>query len=587
MKKIIALFCAVLLFCNMAAGTALAADPGSGNMDGGGGGMGSGTSSNKWTPGNDGVRITVVEASSGAAVSSPVDFSNKSQPRSVFHFGKVSKIGYRNGTKLAFQMGGGYSSINPAVSMPRIISSSGGNNIEGIKRYFCSEYACKMVADATGISYESLISGQYKILLEPIAYVTYNGEYCCMTATEAALCDQMTNGDLRKKMPSLTHQNLPLSVFLEYSDLGFSAWGGGTSGKQNNADIINYLGIGIVRFEDMPEQPGLEVPDVEYRVDTDVITSIILKTGDRITPEEPATVTFHILGHDYVVQNIVIPANDSQVVWVKWHTPDTPQTTTITVSLSKGYTIKDSLVAEIVDLEEKIPPDPLATDTNPGYSIPSLPSNPQKLTANWGVWNCWWEADWQWHSDWQWQGTGHLATCLEGCTIEHGNWEDEGEWIDEGDWEYDYTAYSASISGRMSLMPDDIVPTASGKNMKSGYGVKTDVEATLSTSAPADHYTNPQTAFSVFPEFQYDIFLRLLKRVSSGRNAKFTFKENEYSTYGRAVHFLPVWFPDNSNYTVYTQVWDSWTPDGMLSVNVNDYVSINQSVFDDWYTNRK
>ena len=33
------------------------------------------------------------------------------------------------------------------------------------------------------------------------------------------------------KMPSLTHQNLPLSIFLETPDLGYPAWGGTTSGK--------------------------------------------------------------------------------------------------------------------------------------------------------------------------------------------------------------------------------------------------------------------------------------------------------------------------------------------------------------------
>lgn len=47
------------------------------------------------------------------------------------------------------------------------------------------------------------------------------------------------------------------------------------------------------------------------------------------------------------MQNIVILEDDSQVVWVKWHTPDTPQTITITVSLSKGYTVKDTFVANL------------------------------------------------------------------------------------------------------------------------------------------------------------------------------------------------------------------------------------------------
>lgn len=47
------------------------------------------------------------------------------------------------------------------------------------------------------------------------------------------------------------------------------------------------------------------------------------------------------------------------------------------------------------------------------------------------------------------------------------------------------------------------------------------------------------------------------------------------------------YLPDDTDYTVYTQVWDTWTPDGMLSVNLNDYTTIRQSVFDDWYTNRE
>ena len=71
------------------------------------------------------------------------------------------------------------------------------------------------------------------------------------------------------------------------------------------------------------------------------------------------------------------------MVWVKWHTPSTPQSVTITVSVSGAYTAQDTFVAEIVDLNEHIPPDPTATDTNPNYTVPSLPNEPQKLTANW------------------------------------------------------------------------------------------------------------------------------------------------------------------------------------------------------------
>ena len=171
------------------------------------------------TQANDGVRITVVDASSGTAVSSPLDFSNRTQKTSLLHFGKVNKLQYLGGAGLSLQSGAAYSCIKPTQSMPTIVSSKGQSNIEAIKRYFCSEYACMMVAQAAGVDYERMIAGEYKLLIEPIAYFTHNGQYYCMTATEAGLYDQMSGGNLRKTMTSLTHKNLPLSMFLEFSDL--------------------------------------------------------------------------------------------------------------------------------------------------------------------------------------------------------------------------------------------------------------------------------------------------------------------------------------------------------------------------------
>ena len=139
MKRLLALLCSLALVFCLVPSTAFASG-GNGNIDGGGGGMGQGTSSNFWNPGNDGVRITVVDAASGAAVSSPLDFSNRTQKSSILHFGKVNKLQYLSGTGLSLQSGVAYSCIKPAQSMPTIVSSKGQSNIDAIKRYFCSEY---------------------------------------------------------------------------------------------------------------------------------------------------------------------------------------------------------------------------------------------------------------------------------------------------------------------------------------------------------------------------------------------------------------------------------------------------------------
>ncbi len=78
LKRLLALLCSLALVFCLLPSTAFA-EGGNGNIDGGGGSMGQGTSSNFWNPGNDGVRITVVDADSGNAISSPIDFTNRSQ----------------------------------------------------------------------------------------------------------------------------------------------------------------------------------------------------------------------------------------------------------------------------------------------------------------------------------------------------------------------------------------------------------------------------------------------------------------------------------------------------------------------------
>ena len=158
---------------------------------------------------------------------------------------------------------------------------------------------------------------------------------------------------------------------------------------------------------------------------------------------------------------------------------------------------------------------------------------------------------------------------------------DEGEWVDEGWWEFDLEHYSASMSASVELSPDDKNPTVAGSTIKSGYGVNITVNTTTTTNQ-ATAVNGSQTAVSYFPEFYYRTYWRLLERTTSGMEAEYQFKSNEYSTYGRRTHFSPIWMPDGS-YTVYTYVMDSWTPDGMLSANLTDSVQISGNLWSDWH----
>lgn len=560
MKRIFTFLLSLLLILGICPMSALADTGGSGNVDGGGGNMGQGTSQNSWNPGMDGVRVTVVYSETQKPASASIDLTSKT-PAIKIHFGKVSKIQYRDGSSIS-PTTSSYVYYNPAITMPRIISTGRSKaSIEAIKKYFCDEIIVRYIAELTGISYDDLITGKYKLFLEPIAYFKHNGVMYAMTAHEAALYDNQTGGALRRTMTSLTHKNLPLAMYLEYSDLGFAAYSGATNKTCSNDTIIAYLGMGIVRFEEQPpEQPEPTDYDYEYRIDTDVITPVTLYAGSEINPDGPATVTFTIKGSTYRMSNIVIPEGDSQLAWVKWHTPSEPQDIIITVRTNRGTLSQTIIKAKVVDLSGNDPPDPKATDTAGSWRPSSIPSREEKSYAAWSVW---WA---QWHPYWVWHSTG----------------DGDGYWVDEGWYDFFRDNYSASVTATTRIEPDEKVPTAAGDTMKSGYGVSNTVTATVSTSALMSHYTYGQTAVSYFPEFNYSIYWRLLEQLSSGKTARFQFAENIYSTYKQRVHFSPVWFPDGS-YTVNTHVMDIWTPAGMLCANLTDSVSISGSLYDDWH----
>jgi hypothetical protein len=379
-----------------------------------------------------------------------------------------------------------------------------------------------------------------------VAYFKFNSVMYSMTATEAALLDQVKGGGLRSKMVSLSHKNLPLSMFLETADLGFPAWGGSTTKAASNEHIISSLGLGIIRFSEPDPEPPKE-SNVKYRCDTEVITAVTLSTGTEKTPKDPAYARFSINGRTYSHTDIYIPEDGSQLAWVKWRTPKEPGYVTITVS-SNCDVSSDEIVAEIVDLDKNPPPDPQANDRNDRFRLPSAPNKQNVTSLTWGEWDCWWHEYWVWIPVWDYCDHGE----------DGGHYVDNGYWEDQGWWDYAWIPYSASLTATMKIKPDEKSPTATASRMKSGYGLNMAVSSQLRSSAPSSDITGMQNVVSYFPEFNYATYWRLLKRLNIGYSATFEFQKNPYSTYNRRTHFSPIWFPDGS-YEPYTWLIDSWT----------------------------
>ena len=138
LKRIFTFLLSLLLILGICPMSALADTGGSGNVDGGGGNMGQGTSQNSWNPGMDGVRVTVVYSETQKPASASIDLTSKT-PEIKIHFGKVSKIQYRDGSSIS-PTTSSYLYYNPAITMPRIISTGSSKaSIEAIKKYFCDE----------------------------------------------------------------------------------------------------------------------------------------------------------------------------------------------------------------------------------------------------------------------------------------------------------------------------------------------------------------------------------------------------------------------------------------------------------------
>jgi hypothetical protein len=253
-----------------------------------------------------------------------------------------------------------------------------------------------------------------------------------------------------------------------------------------------------------------------------------------------------------------------------------------------GYLSESTITARIVDLNRNPPPDPKATDRNDSFTNPPLPNRAQVTSASWSVWWAWWRANWVWIENWVTYCDCWSYTDDEGNSYSGGSdySVDEGWWEDHGWWVFETHNYSANLTASSVISPDEKVPTAVGKQMKSGYGINNRVTANFSTNASSGHVAPAQTAVSYFPEFRYGTYWRLLEKNSGSYMAVLEFRRNSFSTYNQRAHFLPVWYP-NGTYTVYTWLLDAWTPAGMLSMNLSDHVTVQGSLFDDWYTNRE
>lgn len=599
----------LICLCSFISAKAIRAGTGSGNMDGGGSGGGTqaGTSQNFYSSGDDGVRLTIIDARTKCRASGTqtIDYYRTSKNnKTVFHFGKICKLeymgagGYASGRYLALSSerysidSDGKRVAYQVEDLPTIVSDSNStSNIDRIKKYFNNEGRLRVIASRTGISYSEFINGNYKLIIEPMIYLTFQGRYMAMTAHEAAKMDislgggLTSGGQLRAKFVSFTHKNLPLSIFLKKKDLGVKPWTGTKSDRVQNGSILSYLGIGILSFAPEGNEVDLDAGSYVYRPDTDVITSIDVDvTGgseDGATCDNPISVQF---SNPYfgtiTVTGVVIPQGGSRPVWIKWHTPNvtvrTPTTVSVQVTGGSSSAAGASIPIIIKPLVRKEPSNPTADDTQPdSFNINRSPSFP--TTSILGGYS-----SPVTHRSW------HTYTCTKRWVYDYSYEDEEGNNVPVYKTVYDFDTnyYSSSISyTTVKVTRDSSTVQANPTDgvTKSGYGIQ--VKVTSNVSGSQANCTGIQSFCAYFPEFNYKRYRRDGKLPRASLLSTIELPVNQYSIKGKRVHFTPVWYPDR-NYKVYVETFDAWTPAGMLCSTGTGSINISGSLWDNWYIRR-
>lgn len=304
-------------------------------------------------------------------------------------------------------------------------------------------------------------------------------------------------------------------------------------------------------LEGLGVQPPAPTPkEMEYRTDTDVIFSCDVTALAPINPENPASVTFKVTAPNGSVETLVfdkvcLPIGGTERAWVKYHIPDAEGSIKVEISCTENVYVDTSIINGTVDrMEPNDPPDPQFADPNPGYVVPRVPD----FSGS----------------------TQHI-------------WKTFTAVKNNGSWEYQEVEHKAGLNTILNVQPDERVKTAFGKEMKSGYGFNATVTAKHGSTTP-DAVVAPQTVVSYFPEFQYEGYWRIMERLqTSERQSIFQFAKNPYSQAENRVHFTPLWYPDNTKYTLWTTVRDMWTPVGELKQACTDELHIDGNVYDDWY----
>ena len=262
-------------------------------------------------------------------------------------------------------------------------------------------------------------------------------------------------------------------------------------------------------------------------------------------------------------KTVICPANESNLVWFPVDVPASGYSAgnvqfTFSVSVPSGYVDPDmtnntsSKTVTASVLPQRQVPDPDFQLEAPSSFTYSKYQNNTANTRTWSVW--------------EWNGSFVKRT------------------------------YDASLTTKAALSPDATAGWSKYNSTnqlwttRSGYGFNTAVTVSLS-GVTTDMFAGHAKVNAYYPEFGYtsaqdkSSMLRMESENTGGYKAEFTFASNTDTISKNKMHVTPVWFPDGA-YSVKYEVYDVWTPSGVLTAGTYAIINIEGSMYDDYYTQR-
>lgn len=284
-----------------------------------------------------------------------------------------------------------------------------------------------------------------------------------------------------------------------------------------------------------------------YNGSTIIVSAEIHNDGNiDLVPGKEASVTMTATRNngsvfDTQTKSVIIPANDSNLVWFEVDMPGSGYTSdnvtfSFDVSAPDGVretTVSnnvDSITKSVIDLPNRSCDDAGLELTAPRSFSYSRYSSDSAVERTWSVY--------------EWNGGFVRRT------------------------------YTAKLRISALLVPDISAGyRKKSRNVwttRSGYGLNTEV----SVSADGSDIAGTLKVDTFYPEHNYSTLTNKSDRLELV-NGKHSWSK---------THHTPLWFP-NKAYSVKYYAYDLWCPGGMLSSYTNAYVNIDGDMYDDLYTN--